>query len=64
MGRCHWCLAALVYHCVERFQRVNCAGTETKEELEQLMAEIKTLANKGRGKLKGLYAGRTKLCCS
>jgi len=34
---------------------VSCAGTETKEELEQLMAEIKTMANKVRGKLKGLY---------
>jgi len=33
---------------------VNCALTETKEELEQLMAEIKTLANKVRGKLKGI----------
>lgn len=31
------------------------SGTETKEELEQLMAEIKTLANKVRGKLKGLW---------
>lgn len=26
---------------------------ETKEELEQLMAEIKSMANKVRGKLKG-----------
>jgi hypothetical protein len=29
---------------------------ETKEELEELMAEIKKTANKVRGKLKGLYA--------
>ena len=33
------------------------ACAETKDELEQLMAEIKTLANKVRGKLKGLFAG-------
>lgn len=29
---------------------------ETKEELEQLMADIKTAANKVRGKLKGKFA--------
>jgi hypothetical protein len=29
---------------------------ETKEELEELMAEIKKTANKVRGKLKGLHA--------
>jgi len=34
---------------------VNFADAETKDELEQLMAEIKTLANKVRGKLKGLF---------
>jgi hypothetical protein len=28
---------------------------ETKEELEELMAEIKKTANKVRGKLKGLH---------
>jgi len=33
------------------------AGTETKDELEQLMAEIKSLANKVRAKLKGWYTG-------
>ena len=44
---------------IEIFQRVSCAGTETKEELEQLMAEIKSLANKVRGKLKGSFTGPT-----
>ena len=39
------------------FELVSCADTETKEELEQLMAEIKSLANKVRGKLKGLSSG-------
>jgi len=38
---------------------VSCAGTETKEELEQLMAEIKSLANKVRGKLKGSFTSLT-----
>jgi len=48
----NWLLVLLVSS-----MRVNIAGAETKDELEQLMAEIKTLANKVRGKLKGSSAG-------
>jgi len=46
-------------HCVDSSQRVNVFGAETKEELEQRMAEIKALANRVRGKLKGLFAANS-----